>query len=102
MRDQWQLALLKLLLNDRLVVALSILAIVHWSVHFEIDLLVADKVVFEYLLAVLLLWMLFHLEVQNLRRRLPIVVHLELVGLREARIGLVDLEQVNLVFVSHC
>jgi len=78
-RNQRELALVQLLLNYSFVVDLIVFAIIDWPVNFEIDLLIANKVEFEYFLSVFLRRVLLLLELKHVRWRLSVVVHLQLV-----------------------
>ena len=79
--DQRELDLLDLPQDEGLVVLLLVLLLVDGPVHLQIYELVAHQVVFEDLLSVLLGWMLLHSELSNVGGTLPVVVHLQLVGL---------------------
>ena len=98
--DQRKLALLDLLQNEGLVVLLRVLLLVDGPVDLEIYELVAHQVIFEDLLPVLLGRVLLRPELDNIGGALPVVVHLQLVGLGQLRIALAELLQVDAVLVS--
>ena len=101
--NQGELSLLDLSQDEGLVVLLLILFLVDGPVHLQIHELIAHQVVFENIFAVFLRGMLLRgsgLRNNNVRGALPVVVHLQLVGLGKVGIALAELLEVDSVLVG--